>query len=184
VELNTRVWPPLERARKLYDEAFGLDPGEFWAVVQFISLSVVMRHSNRLPQDADPPSRAIGKLWSLAEVQSLRDLTRDEYKRRAWALGNLIELYLLAPVIPEVIAASGQNPPVDWKANASRYAKELAAMPRPGLFEIFSTRRQIVRYLDLYVELCPPGVLEPAAAIAEEVARLLPAHVPEDISRG
>jgi CHAT domain len=178
--LEAQVWPPLERARKLYDEAFGFDAAAHWAVVQFISLSVVMRHGGRLPPDADPPSRDIGKLWALAEVQSLRDLVSDNYDRRAWALGNLIELYLLAPVIPEVVQAHVHLvPPPDWMELAKRYAKELATMSRPGAFEIFSTRRQIVRYLDLYVELCPP--LEPVTPIAVDVVRLLPAQLPEDI---
>src|SRR5262249_22839806 len=96
--LEARVWPPLERARKLYDEAFSLDPAGHWAVVQYISLSVVMRHAGRLAPGSDAADREIGKLWTLAEVQSLHDLSSDEYKRHAWALGNLIELYLLAPV--------------------------------------------------------------------------------------
>jgi hypothetical protein len=43
-ELDKRVWPPLERARKLYDDAFGFNAAAYWAVVQYISLSVVMRH--------------------------------------------------------------------------------------------------------------------------------------------
>jgi glucosamine--fructose-6-phosphate aminotransferase (isomerizing) len=108
---------------------------------------------------------------------SLRDLSSDDYARRAWALGNLIELYLLAPVTDELNQAHGQpGPPPDWNALATQYAKELAKMARPGAFEIFSTRRQIVRYLDLYVELCPSGALEAAVAIAEQVARLLPPH--------
>jgi hypothetical protein len=192
------VWPPLERARKLYDEAFRLDPAAHWAAVQYISLSVVMRHNSRVTPGADAADREVGKLWTLAEVQSLRDLSstttvtdrprRDDYARHAWALGNLIELYLLAPVIDEVKQAyqppRPERPEPDWRALATQYAKELAKMAQPGAFEIFSTRRQIVRYLDLYVELCPSDALEAAVAIAEQVASLLPAELPEDISRG
>jgi hypothetical protein len=181
--LDARVWPPLERARKLYDEAFGLDAASHWAVVQYISLSVVMRRANRLAENAEESNGKIGNLWTLAEVQSLRDLASDDYARRAWALGNLIELYLLAPVIEEVKEAHAPHIPMpDWPARATRYASELAKMARPGAFEIFSTRRQIVRYLDFYVDLCPPGAMEDAVAIAEQVARLLPAQLPEDIS--
>ena len=158
-------------------------PLRHWAVVQYISLSVVMRHGGRLTQGADAANGEIGKLWALAEVQSLRDLSSVDYARRAWALGNLIELYLLAPVINEVKQAHQHpGPPPDWRALATHHAKELAKMARPGAFEIFSTRRQIVRYLDLYVELCPSGALEAAVAIAEQVATLLPAQLPEDIS--
>lgn len=159
-ELDTRVWPCLERARKLYDEAFGLDAKDHWAAVQFISLSMVLRHSRRLPQDADQPSRHIGKLW---------------------ALGNLIELYLLAPIIAEVQAPV---PPPNWKADAERYARELATMARRGSFEIFSTRRQIVRYQDLYDELCESEAFEPAVNIADAIVPLLPEQSFEDIAHG
>jgi hypothetical protein len=183
--LNERVWPPLERARKFYDEAFGLDAAGHWGVVQYISLSAVMRHAGRLTQSADAADGEIGKLWGLAEIQSLRDLSSVDYARHAWALGNLIELYLLAPVLEEVKGPQEHvAPPPEWGALAARYAKELAKMVRPGTFEVFSTRRQIVRYLDFYVELCPSGTLESAVTIAEQVARLLSAQLPEDISRG
>jgi hypothetical protein len=144
-----------------------------------------MRHGGRLTLDDDVAEADIGKLRALAEVQSQRDLSSDDYMRRAWALGNLIELYLLAPAIDEVKQAHEHpGPPPDRSARAMQYAKDLAKMARPGAFEIFSTRRQIVRYLDLYVELCPSGALEAAVAIADQVARLLPAQLPEDISRG
>jgi hypothetical protein len=182
-ELDKRVWPPLERARELYDEAFGLDAAALWALVQYISLTVVMRHGGRPTLDADVADGKIGKLWALAEVQSLRERSSVDYKRRTWALGNLIELYLLAPVIEEVKKTHEHPGPMpNWEALATQYTKELANMAPPGGFEIFSTRRQIVRYLDLYVELCPSGALEAAVAIAEQVARLLPDQVPEDVS--
>lgn len=184
-KLLASVWPALERARLSYDEAFALDPAGHWAVVQYLSLTMVMRHGGRLSPPADLAESPVGKLWALAEVQSLRDVSSGDYMRRAWALGNLIELYMLAPVTPEVLNANATAaPPPDWGALAERYAREMVQMARPGAFEIFSTRRQIVRYLDLYAELCRSGGLEPAVDIAERVAGLLPAEVPEDISRG
>jgi hypothetical protein len=141
-----------------------------------------MRHGGRPTPGVDAADREVGKLWTLAEVQSLRDLSSVDYARHAWALGNLIELYLLAPAIDEVMqACQPPRPQPDWRALATQYAKELAKMTRPGAFEIFSTRRQIVRYLDLYGELSP--ALEAAVVIAEQVANLLPAELPEDISR-
>lgn len=181
--LEKRVWPLLERARSLYDDAFSLDPAAHWAVVQYISLTVVLRHGAWPSRDLDPASHAIEKLWSLAEVQSLRDLSSNDYARRAWALGNLIELYLLAPVVDEVGEQySAEKPAPNWRNKACHYAAELAKVARPGAFETFSTRRQIVRYLDLYFELGP--TMEAAVGIAEQVANLLPDTVPEDISRG
>jgi hypothetical protein len=182
--LDARVWPLLARARMLYDEAFSLNPAEYWVVVQYLSLTLVLRHAGR-PQ---PCGRAVeaqahlGKLWALAEVQSLRDLSGDGHAQRAWALGNLIELYMLAPVTKEVLKMhAGQSlPQGHWLALALRYARDLARMARPGAFEVFSTRRQVLRYLDLYMELCPPGVLEEAVKIAVEVAGVLPGQLLDD----
>ncbi len=183
-KLAASVWPALERARLSYDEAFVLDPGAYWAVVQYLSLTIVIRHGGRLPP-LPPSESSVGKLWALAEVQSLRDAASDDYTRRAWAFGNLIELYMLAPVIPEVLSAHAMlAPPPDWPELAERCARQLAQLARPGNFEIFSTRRQIVRYVDLYAELCRSADLEPAVVIAERVAELLPAEVPEEIARG
>jgi hypothetical protein len=180
--LDTRVWPPLERARKLYDEAFGLDATALWAVVQYISLTVVTRLGGRPIQDTDTADGRIGKLWALAEVQSLRERSSVDQARRTWSLGNLIELYLLAPAMEEVRQAHEHPGPLpDWGALATQYAKELVKTAQPGGFEIFSTRRQIQLYLDLYAELCPDA-LEAAVTIAEQVARLLPAQLPEDVS--
>lgn len=181
---DERVWPLLERARLLYDQAFSLDPAGHWAVVQYLSLTLVLRHAGR-PQSCGQAVEAqehLGKLWALAEVQSLRDLSSDGHTQRAWALGNLIELYMLAPVTQEVLTMhAGQPlPPDHWSALALRYAKDLARMARPGAFEVFSTRRQVLRYLDLYMELCPPGVLEAAVKIAVEVAGVLPGQLPDD----
>ena len=182
--LDERVWPLLERARMLYDEAFSLDPAGHWAVVQYLSLTLVLRHAGR-PQPCGQAVEAqehLGKLWALAEVQSLRDLSCDEHTRRAWALGNLIELYMLAPVTKEVLKMhTGQSlPQGHWSALALRYARDLARMARPGAFEVFSTRRQVMRYLDLYTELCPSGVLEETVKMAVEVAGVLPGQLPDD----
>ena len=70
--------------------------------------------------------------------------------------------------------------PAYWTERATQYAGELAKMARPRSFEVFSTRRQMLRYLDFYVEVCPS--IEDAVNIAGEVVNLLPAERPEDIS--
>lgn len=178
--LATLVWPPLERARRFYDEAFGLDSGSYWAAVQYISLSVVLRGAGRLPPGDESPSRDIGKLWALSEVQSLRDLSGDNLERRAWALGNLIELYLLAPVIPAVAVSHPGMTPLTWGEKAVSYAKDLVDMAEPGAFEVFSTRRQILRYLDLYIELW--SGLEVLMPAAEAIVKQLPPP-PRDLER-
>lgn len=183
-ELDKSVWPPLERALRLYDEAFRLDPTAYWALGQYISLFVVMRHAGRLIHIANSATEEIGKLWTLVEVQSLRDLSNSSYSRQAWARGSLIELYMLAPAIDEVDEAReplGASP--DWTARAVIQAKELAKMAQPGTFQMFSTRRKVMRYLDLYAEICPSDAFEIVTTAAEQIAQVFPAQRPEDIRR-
>ena len=85
-ELDRRVWPLLERARKLYDEAFGLDAAANWAVVQYISLSVVMRHGGRLMQAADAAngrSASCGRWPKCSHCANSRALTMRAARGRS-----------------------------------------------------------------------------------------------------
>lgn len=164
------VWPPLARARSRYDEAFSLDPAGHWAVVQFLSLTVLMRQCGQPEVGKDLEGRDPQKLWMLAEVQSQRDRLSGDATKRAWALGNLVELYLMQPLV------WNEDPAADtgWSRRAIDAARELAAMTGEAAFEIFSTRRQIVRYLDLYMDLCP--LLETLEGTAKTIVDVLPAR--------
>ncbi len=175
--LMADVWTALARARQLYFDTFGLDPSSFWSAVQYLSLTIVLQLANRLPPGAETPSQAAEKLWDLAEVQSLRDLSSAKSSVREWALGNLIELYLLAPAMPAVAA---RYPAANWIERARQHAASLADSASADSFEVFSTRRQIARYLDWYAELCDGKLPESVLAIADAVIDLLPAQRPAD----
>ena len=71
----------------------------------------------------------------------------------------------------------------DWRSKALHHARELAALAQPKAFEIFSTRRQVVRYLDLYGELGKADLAE-SVEIAVKVIDLLPEEPPEDTAPG
>ena len=163
-------WEPLERACSLYDTAFALDSSAYWAMVQFISLSLVLEAAGRQVSGLNGEAHDLAKLWTLTEVMSIRDSASSDHSRRAWALGNLVELYMLAPLIGKLAAPMEK----DWQALAESHARHFVAMARPNSFEIFSTRRQIARYADFYAVACPAGKLAETTKIAAGVLQILP----------
>lgn len=168
---EAEMWASLARARGLYFSCYTLERTSYWTT-QYLSLTTVLRAGGRLPADADSPGRDSTALWNLAEVQALHDLTLSAPMARAWALGNLIELYLLAP------ALAGLAPrPQTWATLAAAQARLLVDGAAEGAFEVFSTRRQVGRYLDWYARVAPAL---PAAvlAAASAVLAVLPAETP------
>ncbi len=178
-----RMWAALARARALYFKCYERDRLPYWTT-QYLSLTVVLQAAGRLAGDALGPGRETAALWSLAEVQALHDRRSGKPLDRAWALGNLIELYLLAPAIAGVAKRS-----VDWDMLAAGLARELVDGAEEGAFEVFSTRRQVQRYLDWFARLGPDGkdgkdaVAPPLPAgllaAAAKVLDALPAESPQ-----
>jgi hypothetical protein len=176
--LKADVWPLLERAHKRYDEVFRIEVSDYWAVVQYISLSLLLKETGRCD---DPTNGDIEKLWTLTEVLSQKDASSTDYTKRAWALGNLIELYLLAPLLPNLHVKHGLTAE-ECRQTALKFAGELVNWGKQGkksedAFEIFSTRRQIVRYRDFFFDLCEK--LEGVANDAEGILKIIPPNMPE-----
>lgn len=161
----------LERARVLYWEAFVSNRSGYWAVVQYLSLTLLLQHLGRLDAAAELAGQAPAALWDLAEVQSIGDARNPDQSEREWALGNLIELYILAPMVAGIQARHPANALQDL---ATDRAKELVASAGAASFEVFSTRRQVIRYLDWYSELGPVPLPDAVRQIAEAVLAWLP----------
>jgi tetratricopeptide (TPR) repeat protein len=121
----------LEEARKLYKEAFDADPSQDWCLVQMLSLTAVLRGGPAVDRD----------LWELARIRSEQELRIDDRRRRAWALGNLVELYLLSLLL--------ENPPADARKLAHQYTRDLLELMGDS-FEVHSTRRQLLRYCEFF----------------------------------
>ena len=161
------MWAALARARGLYFKCYERERVAYWTT-QYLSLSLVLAAAGRLAADAAAPGRELAALWNLAEVQALHDLSAPQPSQRSWALGNLIELYLLAPSI----AGLPKRKP-GWHLQAAGMARSLANNAAEGAFEVFATRRQVQRYLDWYgrlgadsaVSTLPEGVLDAANAV-------------------
>ena len=161
------MWAALARSRGLYFKCYERERLPYWTT-QYLSLTLVLAASGRLAADAAAPGRDLAALWSLAEVQALHDLSAPQPSQRSWALGNLIELYLLAPSI----AGLPKRGPA-WHKQAASMARSLAEGAQEGAFEVFATRRQVQRYLDWYARLgadsavstLPKGLLDAADAV-------------------
>ncbi|MBL8350338.1 MAG: CHAT domain-containing protein [Burkholderiaceae bacterium] len=166
------LWASLDRARALYFSCYALEHTPYWTT-QYLSLTTVLRSGGRLGGGAEGPGRDSAALWTSAEVQALHDAASGAAQARVWALGNLIELYLLAPAVPG-LAERGAG----WAEMAATQARAMVDGTAEGAFERFSTRRQVQRYLDWYAALpgttLPPQLLEAAAA----VLAVLPAQAP------
>lgn len=166
------MWASLGRSRALYFSCYALERTPYWTT-QYLSLGVVLRGGGQLGSDADAPGRDSAALWGSAEVQALHDAAHGTQQARSWALGNLIELYLLAPAIAGL--AARKTPWADLAATQARVMVDNAA---EGAFEVFSTRRQMQRYRHWYATLAadalPPAVL----AACDAVLAVLPAHAP------
>jgi hypothetical protein len=87
-----------------YWNAFQSDRSKSWALVQYLSLSLVIYNSN-LFESGDfeinkwinnRPERKPEALWSLARLISEYDLHSDIRLHKIWAHANLLELYLLS----------------------------------------------------------------------------------------
>ena len=166
---ETDMWASLARARTLYFGCYALERTPYWTT-QYLSLTAVLRAGGRLPADADSPGRDSTALWNLAEVQALHDLTGPKPTERAWALGNLIELYLLAPALPGLATRP-------WATLAAEHARRLVDGAAEGAFEVFSTRRQVLRYLDWFARVAP-ALPQPVTDAATAALAALPAETP------
>jgi hypothetical protein len=77
-------------------------------------------------------------------------------------------------------AVAARYPGVNWGEKAREHAASLVDTASADSFEVFSTRRQIARYLDWYAELCDGKLPEALLKIADAVIDLLPAQRPAD----
>lgn len=134
----------LNAARKNYWRSFEADRANTWGLVQHLSLCVVLdlwrSRDNSDSKTSDPD---LIKWWNLAHAISRHSYDIGNKQTKAWAIGDLIELSLLASLIDglpkttEVEAA---------EENAVAYAKELVRLMGRRDFTIYSTQNQIDRY--------------------------------------
>ena len=137
----------LEQSRDHYLACFRERRDTSWALVQYLSLALVLELPST-PGDDEPPSlpsqrqAQLQRLWALAWSLSLEDLDDDEDERAGWALGNFIELPLLARLLRRAPDAGA----LSWDDEAAKWVDELVSRGDGFSFQIYSTRRQLERY--------------------------------------
>ena len=168
----TAMWAGLGRARRLYFGCWQQQRSAYFTT-QYLSLGLALQLGGKPASGDELPGRAPEQLWHLAEVQALHDLHNTNTQEQVWAVGTLIELYLLAPALPGLAARQG-----DWPAQALALARRLADTLPADAFELLSTRRQVARYLQWYGPLCSaapawlPGLLASAQALVDVLPTL------------
>ncbi|HZO52249.1 MAG TPA: CHAT domain-containing protein [Bryobacteraceae bacterium] len=151
----TEKWQRLlQKSRQHYWNVFELSREKGWAVVQFLSLDLILRRLKAPVIDLllEPHEEHNNPvvLWNMAHDQSINDLRDRQNVLRHWALGNLVELYLIALIMdPRPRGVTLQK----CVERAKKYAKDLVDSAGPDSFEVYSTRRQILRYDDWYWEI-------------------------------
>jgi hypothetical protein len=120
------------------------------------------------------PEKNPKQLWSMARLLSLYDTNHERRETRSWAHANLIELFLLS-LLPDLKGsiASGEATRL-----AIEHADQLLSIAGWDSFEVYSTRRQMLRYLEWYNELAG-DYLAPLAGLAEQIFNRLPSEVEE-----
>lgn len=173
----TKIWQRLlQKSRTHYWNVFELNRDNGWAVVQFLSLDLILRspgdEASGLALEPYEAHNQPGVLWQLAHDLSLNDLRDREDQLRRWALGNLIELYLIALIMKP---QPNKLKPSKAVETAIKYAKDLVDSAGPDSFEVYSTRRQILRYLDWYSKIARLGDID---AGVNEILKALPVAKP------
>ncbi|SED46687.1 CHAT domain-containing protein [Burkholderia sp. WP9] len=139
------VLDKLERSRAWYWQAYLLNRSHPWELVQYVSLTLFLRTLGRLPLP-DWAESKVRPLWITADAQSRNDAENGSVQDRAWAHGNIAELSLIEPWLHDTPHEPG-TPTIDKAVQACRSLVELAGA---SSFHVYSTRRQILRYLEWF----------------------------------
>jgi hypothetical protein len=164
-------------ARDHYWDSFQIDRAH-WAVVQYLSLSLIIKkipgptEGENTPGSQSRAEKSPKQLWSLARMLSLYDLNHENRNTRNWAHANLIELYLLS-LLPEL---DGSLAPADAERLAIEHTDQLLDIAGWDSFDAYSTRRQMLRYLEWYDRLTV-NYLAPLSGLAEQIFNRFPSAV-------
>ncbi len=138
----------LRIAHAYYRKAFRAKKPERWALVQYLVLGELLGKREDDHRDQ----------WELSRLQSVSDWRNaSSTKAKAWALCNLVELHLIHCLIQGNLLEEPRPSKADLDL-ASSYAEDLVKLEiaKARSFEIYSTRRQLQRYVDWLGEIPLP----------------------------
>ena len=174
----------LRRSRAHYWESFLLDRTNSWAVVQYLSLTLLMKRTrpefsdlfalpDETPQDDEPSARDLDALWSMARVLSHHDMRHKDSQVRSWAHSSLAELYLLSLLMDKHGSRPTRETARKW---ALKHTEDLIETAGWDSFEVYTAWRQILRYMEWFSSFSDLG---PAQELAEQIFLRFPEEVEE-----
>lgn len=143
-EDKNQVLHDLDLARERYWKADQLDKDSVWAQVQYLSLTLLLSSVPDITPIKTVAPHDLLAFWLMAEVRIKNAITSQENNSRAWSYGYLAELYLMAPLIPQL----SEIRPDDFPTKAIEAAQMVSSLMGRDSIHIYSTRRQIQRYID------------------------------------
>ena len=126
----------LEEARRHYRDIFRAGEGAAWPAVQVLTLTAAL--------EAPPMGQAaptFADRWTAAYVIAEDNLRMPDPQRVVWARSSLVELYVLAQLLPADHRARGEAP-----ARAAEHLDHLLSIA--GDFDAYSLRRQLLRFAE------------------------------------
>lgn len=144
-EEKNQVIQDLDLARGLYLKADQLNKYSAWAQVQYLSLSLLLGSIQDPPAIQAIAPQSLLAIWLMAEVRIKNEMSTQENGSKAWSYGYLAELYLLAPLIPQLNVV---RPHDEFPAMAIDAAKMVSTLMGRDSVHIYSTRRQVDRYIN------------------------------------
>jgi hypothetical protein len=152
----------LVKSRNYYLEAFREDHKQAWALVQALALWAVLQRYN--PQKSIPRDE-----WDLARIISEDEIKTGDRVHKAWAHANLMELYLLAPLVVGFRQADVRGS----QQKAEEHAHQFQTVADLSWVEIHSTKRQFLRYPQFFSRI-NSAALGPMAERARALVKDFP----------
>lgn len=143
----------LREARTFYRYSYHSDTRQHWKLVQFLSLSLVLQHAQDGTDIGDEWStpETLQALWRTAELLSLSDLDSQDQLTREWAAANLIELTIIAPLLPGNALNFHED---SLKTKIRSHLQKMINGKSCDPFVRESTRFQIARYPTWFLNPC------------------------------
>ncbi|MFT3766818.1 MAG: CHAT domain-containing protein [Minicystis sp.] len=131
----------LEEARRYYLEVLRKGTVEAWPVVQYLAISDALFPVDPTlrPRDHAEAQRSFEGYWTMAYVFAEDNLRTKHDREVAWAHSALVELYVLAQLLPERHWARRES-----EASAHRHLDALLRSTND--MDKYSLRRQLLRY--------------------------------------
>ena len=135
----------LERACHHYGRALLLDRGASWPSVQKLALTAFLQKRKGQNTIELPLSR-----WTMAKECALLELQDEDRQTVAWGLGSLCELYALSPLVKPVPPDCSPPAALSATQQAQDFARRLVNEHRARDVELYSTKRQLLRYVEWF----------------------------------